>query len=120
MSKHSKTEYQILAGWATNDCGIYDFDHFCEYLIREHHINSEDVREDWDLIKSVFLEVRKCRTEEKLNAIKFWAKSLSDNISYTLRHELLTERDVDSILQEYGLMYYMSIIREIDIPLNDK
>lgn len=107
MSRHSETEYQVLAGWATLDYGITTVDEFCEWSIREKHINPTDIREDRDLVSNVFHDARNLRKEELVNSISFLSEFLSQQCEKAIRLDLLDRDSVANIMSAQGLSDYI-------------
>lgn len=77
MSRHSKLEYQILAGWATLDYGITALDCFLEWLVNVKNINLADIDNDREIIEKVFYEARNLREEEFISSICLSSEFLS-------------------------------------------
>jgi len=107
MSMHSKTEYQVLAGWATLDYGITTVDEFCEWMMRVKHINPSDIIEDRDLVTKVFHDARNLRKEELVNSIIFLSDFLSKQCEKAIMLDLLDKDTVAKIMSAQGLSEYI-------------
>lgn len=101
--------YQVYAGWATLDYGISTFHDFCVWLMHKQNLKSKDIREDYNLIKQAFNNARNTRKEDCKSSIRFIAEYL-DNACYSaIKHDLLTENEINDILKKYGLKYVRSV-----------
>ena len=122
MSERSKTEYQVLAGQATKYYEAYTFHDFLAWLVDIKHFKHEDVQEDYELIKEIFDRARQIRREEKLSNIHIISKYLENECNNAINHKLVTDKEVNDILHNYGIKVLAVDLsaRDINTLLNEE
>ena len=105
MSKHTKVEYQILAGWATINYNVNSLHQFCAWLISDNNFKSNEIREDYTIIKEVFYKARYVRKEEIITQLNIISEMLNKFCRKGISCGLLTSEEVESLLKKYGFRY---------------